>query len=67
MMRRQLETSKRSALIFEGRKLIGAVSRKGDGFLAIANGAQLGIFPTRAGAFAAILQTPRALAIGGAQ
>jgi hypothetical protein len=60
MIHRHLETSKHSKLVFEGRNLIGGVSRKGDTVLAIdRNGARLGIFPSSAEALARILQTPR--------
>jgi hypothetical protein len=65
MIRRQFETTKRSELVFEGRNLIGCVSRKGGAFLAIdRNGARLGTFPARAEAFAVVLKSKRAHDIG---
>lgn len=50
----------RSHLVFEGRELLGAVSRKSDAYVAIdKNGKRLGRFPNLAEACHAVRSEPR--------
>ena len=60
MSRRRQAAETPSQLVYDGRTLLGAVTRKADAFVAIdRDGKRIGKFTNRNDAFAAILKAPR--------